>query len=278
MSAKRAAKKKMSKKRDDSAASRAKTKAKSRRNKPVGTCVVLMPFKEPFDTYYTAIIKPAVTAAKLTPLRGDSLFTSTPIMGDTWQMVQDAKVLVAELTGKNPNVFYELGLGHAIGKAVILVSESLDDVPFDLRPLRVLLYSKDEPNWGNALKARLTAALGDTLADTVNSVPPMFRKRVKSQAPADSEMSLRLSALEQQVASLAPEMPRGRLSATRRKPRSLEELRDEVFHLGSRKQAVAWATHALALGLTSRSVARWLKTGGVPTEEISTIVREASSQ
>jgi len=90
-----------------------------------GKCFVLMPFKEPFNTYYRNIIRPAVTSLSLEPLRGDSLFTSTPIMGDIWKMIQDATLLVGELTGKNANVFYELGLGHAIGKPIILISETM---------------------------------------------------------------------------------------------------------------------------------------------------------
>jgi len=47
-------------------------------------------------------------------------------------------VLLADLTGKNPNVFYELGLAHALAKPVILIAETLDDIPFDLRALRVI--------------------------------------------------------------------------------------------------------------------------------------------
>jgi len=69
----------------------------------VGKCFVLMPFKDPFDTYYSSIIRPAVTAARLDPVRGDSLFRPSPIMADIWQMIQDARVLVADLTEKNAN-------------------------------------------------------------------------------------------------------------------------------------------------------------------------------
>ena len=168
----------------------------------VSSCFILMPFKEPFETYYNTIIKPAVLTANLDALRGDSLFTPTPIMGDVWQMIQDAHVLVAELTGKNPNVFYELGLGHAIGKPIVLISETMDDVPFDLQQLRVILYDKNDPAWGNKLKNNIVAALAETMSEPVNAVPPMFRKKVKSQAPSDSELKVKLEMLEQQVRGL----------------------------------------------------------------------------
>jgi hypothetical protein len=50
---------------------------------------------------------------------------------------------VADLTSKNPNVFYELGMAHAMGKEVVLLAQSLDDVPFDLRPVRTIIYDND---------------------------------------------------------------------------------------------------------------------------------------
>lgn len=116
-------------------------KAKSRRRLN-GTCVVLTPFKDPFDTYFVSIIKPAINTAKLNAVRGDSLFRPSPIMADVWQMIQECKVLIADLTEKNANVFYELGLAHALGKPVVLLADNLGDVPFDLQSLRVIIYDK----------------------------------------------------------------------------------------------------------------------------------------
>ena len=75
---------------------------------------------------------------------------------DIWDYTQRAKILLADLTGKNANVFYELGLAHAAGKPVILVTGSIDDVPFDLRALRVIEYDKNAPDWGKVLKGKLS--------------------------------------------------------------------------------------------------------------------------
>jgi hypothetical protein len=61
-------------------------------------------------------------------------------MGDVWSAINAAKVIVADCTGRNPNVMYEIGLAHAIGRHTILISQSIDDVPFDLRHLRVIVY------------------------------------------------------------------------------------------------------------------------------------------
>jgi len=166
------------------------------------TCFVLMPFTDRFTLYYEEIIKPAITHVGVQPLRGDSLFRPSPIMGDIWQMIQDADVVLAEMTGRNPNVFYELGLSHAIGKPVILLSETIDDVPFDLQSLRVIIYDKNDPSWGDKLRSSITRSLEETLKDSAAAVPAMFRKQVPSQAPEDSEFSMRLSALEGIVAQM----------------------------------------------------------------------------
>lgn len=190
----------------------AKTKSKKRATKKKGICFVLMPFKDPFDTYYVTIIKPAVIAAGLECQRGDSLFRPSPIMGDIWEMIQKAQVLVAELTEKNANVFYELGLGHAIGKPIVLISETIEDVPFDLRPLRVIFYDKDNPAWGNKLRTDLTSSLQETLQDPAEAVPSMFRKKVKSQAPEETSTETRLSEIERQLISIQEAGYRGQFS------------------------------------------------------------------
>jgi ammonia channel protein AmtB len=135
-----------------------------------------MPFGEPFDRYYRKIFVPAIIEAGLEPIRADSPSRSSQISEDIWMLVQGAAVLVADLSGKNLNVAYEIGLAHAIGQPVILVANDLADVPFDLRGLRVLVYDKDNEDWGADLRGRLVEGLRETLADPQMAVPPIFRK------------------------------------------------------------------------------------------------------
>src|SRR6478672_1650469 len=106
----------------------------------MNSCFVTMPFREPFAKYYSAIVAPVIERSGLRPIRGDSLFRPSPIMDDVWRAINEASLLVADLTSQNANVFYELGLAHALGKPVILIAETMDDVPFDLRSLRILTY------------------------------------------------------------------------------------------------------------------------------------------
>ncbi len=60
-------------------------------------------------------------------------------------------MLIAELTSRNPNVYYELGLAHALRKPVVLVCSNEEDVPFDLKHIRVIYYEMHDPFWGEKL-------------------------------------------------------------------------------------------------------------------------------
>jgi hypothetical protein len=116
------------------------------------TCFVMMPFAMPLGGYYATVYDPAIRKAGLTPIRADNeIFGAGKIMDQVWEGIQAAKVLVAELTTRNPNVFYELGLAHALSKPVVLVSATDEDVPFDLRHIRVIYYDVKDPFWGQKL-------------------------------------------------------------------------------------------------------------------------------
>lgn len=102
---------------------------------------VLIPFNEPFNTIYEDHIKPSVESIQgLTCLRADDIYDNRPIIEDIWRCTNQARILIAELTGRNPNVFYETGIAHTVGKEVILITQSMDDVPFDLKHLRCIVY------------------------------------------------------------------------------------------------------------------------------------------
>lgn len=116
------------------------------------TCFVMMPFASPIGEYYSAVYEPAIRKAGLTPVRADAeIFATGKIMEQVWSGIRSAKVLVAELTARNPNVFYELGLAHALQKPVVLISSNEEDVPFDLKHIRVIYYNMTDPFWGSKL-------------------------------------------------------------------------------------------------------------------------------
>jgi hypothetical protein len=116
------------------------------------TCFVMQPFAAPYGDYYERIYRPAIEKTGLQPVRADAeIFATGKIIDQVWRGITSAKVLVAELTTKNPNVFYELGLAHALNKPVVLVSSNEPDVPFDLQHIRVIYYDVTDPFWGNKL-------------------------------------------------------------------------------------------------------------------------------
>ena len=168
-------------------------------------CFVIMPFAEPFESYYKKIIKPAVDDNELYAVRGDSLFRSTHIMDDIWSAITESTLVIAELTGKNPNVYYELGLAHAMKKPAILISSNIEDVPFDLRPLRVLIYDKNDPDWGATLRLNISKAIDETLSSPTEAIPHTFREYKHPKTTHETTLAERLTMLEGQVSELVVE-------------------------------------------------------------------------
>lgn len=102
---------------------------------------VLSSFSEPYNTIYTDHIKPTVESInKLKCFRADNIYGKKPIIEDIWEKINEAKIIISELTERNPNVFYETGIAHTVGKEVILITQNIDDIPFDLRHLRCIVY------------------------------------------------------------------------------------------------------------------------------------------
>lgn len=103
-------------------------------------CFVLMPFNPSFDSVYNKAIRPAVTKSKMKAKRADEIFRPTSIVQDIWEYINRASLIIADVTDRNPNVFYEVGLGHAIPKRLIILTQKKEDVPFDIQHIRWIRY------------------------------------------------------------------------------------------------------------------------------------------
>ena len=137
-------------------------------------CFVIMPFGGWFDQYYVDIFIPAVESVGLVCRRADDLYRPGTIVSDIWEYTKQAKIILADLTEKNPNVLYELGLAHALAKPVIIVTASMDDIPFDLRALRIIQYDKNSPNWGDILREAIKLSIEEVLTSPLKAVLPSF--------------------------------------------------------------------------------------------------------
>jgi hypothetical protein len=101
---------------------------------------VIMPFGEAFDEIYNLFIAEALSEAGYAVSRADDLTTHQNIIKDIVNGVASSDLIVADLTSSNPNVYYELGLAHALGRRVILLTQQITELPFDLRSYRVIPY------------------------------------------------------------------------------------------------------------------------------------------
>lgn len=129
-------------------------------------CFVLMPFKDELKEIYEDCIKFAVESSGMNCERADDIFHNTSIMEVIWTKICSAEIIIADLTGKNPNVFYEVGIAHALGKEVILLTQNSEDVPFDLRHIKYIDYT---------MTKRGQEKLNEDLSLTIKSIKGMLR-------------------------------------------------------------------------------------------------------
>jgi len=123
---------------------------------------VMMPFGAEFKPVYTAI-HASITSMGFTCVRADDIWEHHAIIQDIANIIARANVVVCDCSGKNPNVFYEAGIAHAIGKEVILISQSENDVPFDLRHLRYIRYLPNNEGFAeltSSIQSRLRSIRG----------------------------------------------------------------------------------------------------------------------
>ena len=111
-----------------------------------------MPFSLEWSNDVHRCLSDACEAASVQPVRGDDLFTPTDILIDIWHGLNDADFVVADITGRNPNVLYELGIAHALAKPVLIISRNAADIPIDLSTRRVILYGQLEGDWRDDLE------------------------------------------------------------------------------------------------------------------------------
>jgi hypothetical protein len=134
-------------------------------------CFVMMPFGLPLGGYYQSIYEPAIKKAGLSPIRADAeIFGTGKIIDQIWSGINNARVLVAELTGRNPNVLYELGIAHALKKPVVLISSNEGDVPFDVRHVRVIYYDMGDPFWGEKLISKVAENIVSALKNPKEAI------------------------------------------------------------------------------------------------------------
>ena len=123
---------------------------------------VMMPMNAAFNEVYS-VIRQLVEDLKLECRRADDIWQSHAIMEDIVSLIAKSRIVIADCSGDNPNVFYEMGIAHTVGRDVIPISQSDRSLPFDIAHHRVLKYLDNAEGrlaLGKALSGRITKLLG----------------------------------------------------------------------------------------------------------------------
>jgi hypothetical protein len=123
--------------------------------KPKAFVFVLMPFSETFSDIYDLGIMPACKEAGAYCERVDKQIFFESILDRVYNQIAKADLIVADMTGRNPNVFYETGYAHALNKQVILLTQNTDDIPFDLKHYSHIVYGGKIGHLKNELEKRV---------------------------------------------------------------------------------------------------------------------------
>lgn len=183
-------------------------------------CFIIMPIAdhpeyEPghFQRVYEYLIKPACIAAGLIPYRADDNKASDMIMLDILQKIVECDMAICDISSRNANVFFELGLRQAFNKKTILITDGLQNAPFDISGLRHVPYSPTlRVDTVAAEVPKITKMLTETqkLPDNkVNSVVQLLNIRpakvdAKDLPPLDSVVYEMFSQLKEQISSISP--------------------------------------------------------------------------
>ncbi len=122
---------------------------------------VMMPFNAAYDNVYAAIQRAAQVVGQDCQ-RADNIWNQDVVVDDIAELIDSSKIVVCDCTGKNPNVFYELGIAHTLGQATVLITQNNQDIPFDVGHQRYLPYLSNAEGLGaleNALAERFRTIL-----------------------------------------------------------------------------------------------------------------------
>lgn len=122
---------------------------------------VMLPFKH-VKTFEA--IKRGCDQLNLECKKADDIWENSTIIQDIFDLIFTSEVVIADFTGKNPNVFYEVGIAHTLGKTVIPITQSIEDVPSDLGHHRALKYLPNKEGYAvmvEELKKRLLTLIPD---------------------------------------------------------------------------------------------------------------------
>jgi hypothetical protein len=129
-------------------------------------CFVIMPLAPELDVVYRTLIRPAAEQFGLEVLRANDILQPGAFTEQIRAAIQQARLCIADLSDRNPNVQYEVGIAHSLGKPMVLLSKRIEDIPFDLRSTQVIVYDLTSLETARlALERSIQHALGQDRLD-----------------------------------------------------------------------------------------------------------------
>lgn len=122
----------------------------------------MMPFDLSFNQVYETISN-VCQSVGLRCRRADNIWEHAAIIQDVVSLIDRSRIVICDCTGRNPNVFYEAGIAHTLGREVIIITQNEHDIPFDLRHLRYIRYLNNTQGLNElavALHGRIQTILG----------------------------------------------------------------------------------------------------------------------
>jgi len=147
---------------------------------------VIMDFGESFNNVYKLAIKPAATKTGITAERLDEQIYDEGMLERIQTQIARADFCIADVSVENPNVYYEVGYAHALNKVVLLITNDVEKIPFDLRHRLHIVYDKDNLS---KLKTELAKHLRWALAEVSgrdSSLPDLNFKVYDAIASAEN--------------------------------------------------------------------------------------------
>ena len=123
---------------------------------------VIMEFSPPFEDLFAEVIRPVAQNCGLEAKKADDVLGPGVIIWDVIREIEEADVVIADITPINANVYYEIGYAHAMGKPTILLAERGKELPFDISGFRVLFYENSiagKSQIENALRRHIGAVV-----------------------------------------------------------------------------------------------------------------------
>ena len=170
-------------------------------DQPKTFAFVLMPFDGAFDDIYRFGIKETSGTLDILAERVDEQIYQEGILERIYRQIELADIIIADMTGKNPNVLYEVGYAHAKGKLTILLTSNADDIPFDLKHRRHIVYSGSIKTLRERLVEELTWAQSEienvrrTHIKAVPQQPTGLMNRTKFSV--DGEVSFKIDLINE---------------------------------------------------------------------------------